>query len=315
MNAFWNVVRAEVFKVRRKRRTYVVAGLWWLLLPITVLVVARVLVANLGGSFANDQGGVDAIVQQIASPYGIARLALVGPGYLSPTFYVIVVALLTALLIGEERGYAMWKTVLVAQPSRWAVLFGKITVAMAALAIYMGGALLAGVAFGWIGTLFLPTDGAAGAWGELIGFYALQWAHLAALVAFAFLMVHVARNVALGLVLVFFLPALLEGVYTVYAAVVGFQPVNRFNVFLQTIRMRQVLEDLPKYFFTNNLYAPSRAPVGDLVASFSGGPEVQDFRTLLGIGITLEHAAWVAAGYAVLFTAWLTWRFLRVDVD
>jgi ABC-2 type transport system ATP-binding protein len=33
VNAFWNVVDAEAFKLVRKRRTYVLAGLWWLLLP------------------------------------------------------------------------------------------------------------------------------------------------------------------------------------------------------------------------------------------------------------------------------------------
>lgn len=316
MTAFVNVVRAELFKVRRKRRTYVVAGLWWVLLPVLALVVGRVLLDNLG-AIANDVGGIEPLLQQIASPYGIARLALVGPAYVSPPFYLIVVALFAALLVGEERVHAMWKTVLVAQPSRPAVLWGKLAVAMLVLGGLMAGAALAGFAFGALGTLFLPTD-FGGDWGGLLGLYALQWAFASALVGLAFLLVQVARNVALGIVMVFFLPPLLEGLYTVYAAVVGFQPINRFNAFLQTIRMRQLLEDLPAYFFTANVYAPARAPFSELTALFQnevasdGGP---DLGALLGAGITLEHAAWVAGGYAVALTALFAWRFLRADVD
>ena len=317
MNAFANVVRAELFKVRRKRRTFVVAGLWWILLPTLALVVGRVLLDNLG-AIANDLGGIEPLLQEFASPFGIARLGLVGPAYVSPTFYVIVVALFAALLVGEERTHAMWKTVLVVQPDRRAVLAGKFVVAMLVVGALMGGALVAGVLFGTVGMAFLPTD-FSGDWAGLLLLYAVQWAFASALVALAFLFVYVARNVALGLVMVFFLPALLEGLYTVYAAVVGFQPINRFNAFLQTIRMRQVLEDLPTYFFTANVYAPARQPARDLVAAFgaNAGQDGVDFDLggLLGTGITLEHAAWVVAGYTVALLALFAWRFLRADVD
>lgn len=317
MNAFVNVVRAELFKVRRKRRTVVVAGLWWILLPVLALVVGRVLFDNLG-AIANEIGGIAPLLQEFASPYGIARLGLVGPAFVSPTFYVIVVALFGALLVGEERTHAMWKTVLVVQPDRTAVLAGKSVVAMIVLGVLMGGALVAGIVFGTLGMAFLPTD-FSGEWTGLLRLYAVQWAFAAALVALTFLFVHVVRNVALGLVTVFFLPALLEGLYTVYAAVVGFQPINRFNAFLQTIRLRQVFEDLPTYFFTTNVYAPARKPARDLVEAFgatAGGDGVDfDLGGLLGTGITLDHAAWVVAGYTVALLALFAWRFLRADVD
>jgi hypothetical protein len=133
-----------------------------------VLIVGRVLVSNLGASFANEAGGVDLLVQTIASPFGIARIGLVGPAYVSPPFYVIVVAALAAVLIGEERSHKMWKTVLVAQPSRPGGArrqaggrdAGGRRAARAARS-------LAGVAFGAVGTLFLPTD-FAGDWGGLL---------------------------------------------------------------------------------------------------------------------------------------------------
>jgi ABC-type transport system involved in multi-copper enzyme maturation permease subunit len=319
VNPFVRVVDAELFKLVRKRRTYVLAFLWWLLMPALVLIVARVLVSNLA-AFADEAGVMDQAVQALASPFGIARIGLVGPAYLTPTFYVIVVAALAAVLVGEERGHQMWKTVLVAQPSRWAVLAGKLAVAMLAVGVLLAGAVVAGVLFGALGTLFLPTD-FSGAWAGLLGLYALQWAFASALIAFAFLMVYVARNLAMGMILVFFLPALLEGLYTIYAAIVGFQPINRFNVFLQTIRMRQLLEDLPTYFFTANVYAPAREPARELTTAFGAemaresGGQAPDFGALLGTGITLESATLVVAGYTLLFVAVMAWRFLRADIE
>lgn len=316
MSAVVNVVRAEAFKLLRKRRVYVLAGLWWLLLPALALIVARVLMTNLGASFANEVGGVDTIVQTFASPYGLGLIGIAGPANTSPNFFVVVVAALAAVLIGEERSHHMWKTVLVAQPSRVAVLAGKLIVAMLALGALMAGALLAAVVFGALGTTFLPTT-FAGAWGTLLATYLQQWAFSVALVAFAFLMLHLARNLAVGVILVFFLPSFLETLYTIYAAVVGFQPINRFNVFLQTIRLRQLLEDLPTYFFTANVFAPARQPIRTLIADFTGaaGPGAAEFGGLLGANVTIERAVWVVLGYTALCLGLLAWRFLRADVD
>ena len=317
MRGFAHVVRAEVFKVLRKRRTYVLAGLWWGLLPALVLFVGRLVHVNFGGTFVDESGGIALVVQEIASPYGIARIALIGPAYVSPTFYMIVAALLAALLIGEERGHAMWKTVLVAQPQRFPVMAGKVSVAMLALGVLMLGAATSGALFGALGTTFLPTTW-AGDWTGLAWLYALQWAFCLAAVLFAFLMVFLFKNIALGVVTVFFLPGLLEGLYTLYRATVGFEPVNRLNVLFQALRLQQRLEAIPQYFFTSNLYAPARSPVADLVRAVNtGGGEIpQDaLGQLLGAGITLPHAAAVMAGYAVVFGILLFWRFARHDVE
>ena len=314
MTAFLHTLRAEGFKLRRKRRMLVLAGLWWVLLPVLALIVGQVLTTNLARSFVNESGGVDLVVQGVASPYGIARLALVGPAVVSPSFYVIVVAALLAVLIGDERQHRMWKTVLTLQPARLGVLFAKLAAAMLAVGLLMGGALVASVLFGTLGALFLPTD-LSGAWGPLLGAYALQWLHLVALVAFAALVIHLARNVAVGIILLFFLPALLEGLYTVYAAAVGFQPINRFNVFLETIRLRQLLEDLPRFFFTNNVYAPARSSVSELIGAVFGQVEANDLGAILNVNVSLPMAALVSAGYAALLLALLAWRFTRADVD
>ena len=317
MSAFAQVVGAELFKARRKRRTYVLAGLWWLLLPIVTLIVARVIQINVAGSFVDESvGGVAGVLQEIASPYGLARIGLTGAAYLSPTFYIIVAALLAALFIGEEKSLNMWKTTLVAQPSRLAVLWGKIAAIMIVLGVLMIGALGSAVLAGAVGTLFLPTT-FAGDWAGIAGLYAAQWALLLGAVLFASLLIFLARNISLGIVSVFFLPALVEGLYTLVRTTVGFEPVNRLNAVFQALRLRQTLEDLPRYFFTNNLYLPARLPARDLIETFAAGDDLQEapFASIFGTGLTLPHAALVMAVYVALFGGLLTVLFLRRDVD
>ena len=132
MNALCtNVVRAELFKVVRKKRTYILAGLWWVVGPVLALIAGRVVQTNLSGSFVEGR-------PSRCKPWCRLSLHLTAwpasrwrcPRFISPTYYIIVLSLLGALFIGEERGQNMWKTVLVAQPNRLAVLAGKFAVAM-----------------------------------------------------------------------------------------------------------------------------------------------------------------------------------------
>lgn len=318
MRALLNVIQAEWFKVVRKRRTYILGILWLVLLPVLALIIGQVVLTTLSTEFAQEASpvAISDIVQAIASAYGIARLHLVLPALLSPPFYIIVMSLLAALFIGEERSQNMWKTTLVAQPSRLAVLTGKFIVAMLVYGIFLFGGYLLSFVYGAIGSLFLPTT-FAGAWLSLLGLYALQWLYGIAGMAFAFLMIWLLRNTALGIISIFFVPALLEGLYSIYATVVGFQPLNRLNVIFQALRLRQTLENLPRYFFTNNLYAPARAPLNEVIRIFGGNPATDDLgplTNLLGTGITLQHAGLVMAGYALVFGTILVISFLRRDV-
>ena len=315
-----NVVRAEMFKALRKRRFYVLGGLYWVLLPLLAVIVGRVVLVNLAGSFANEGGTVEAAVQAFASPFGIARLALMGPALMSPTAYIIAVALFAGLLVGEERSQHMWKTSLVVQPDRLAVLAGKTVVGMLLLGMLLLGALLAAVLVGALGSLFLPTT-FAGAWGSLVGFFALQWLYLAAALLLAYLLVYLVRSGTLGIVMVIFLPALLEGLYALISTLGALQPLTRINAVFQALRLQQLWEALPRYFFSPNLYAPARAPLGDLVRAFGATPGTSDqldmgpLNAFLGRGITLPHAAAVMAGYILIFGGLLVWVFLRRDVE
>jgi ABC-type transport system involved in multi-copper enzyme maturation permease subunit len=314
MSALWNVVHAELFKLMRKRRMMVLAGLWWLVLPMLALVVASLIQANL--QFVLDEFAAGAsVVGAFASPFGLARLAIAGPAFLSPTLYVIAAAAIAAVLIGDERTHQMWKTILTAQHARTTVLAGKLIAAMLALGALMLGGVISGALLGIVGMGFLPTD-FGGDWGTLLPLLLLQWLFSAALVAFSFLMIYLTRNLAVGVILIFFLPALIEGLYSIYAVAVGFQPINRFNILLQTLRIRQVLEDLPAYFFSTNLYAPARQQLNTLTEALLP-PEAQvgGLSDLLGSSISIERAAIVVSGYALLFAGLMLWRFLRSDVD
>jgi ABC-type transport system involved in multi-copper enzyme maturation permease subunit len=316
VNAVAHVIRAEMFKAFRKRRLYVLATLYWLLFPLVALIVAAVIHRNLGASFANEAGSVAQALQGFASPYGLARLALMGPALMSPTAYIIGVALFAGLLIGEERSQHMWKSALSAQPQRVAVLLGKVAVGMLLLGLLLAGGLIAAVLGGAIGTIFLPTT-FAGAWGALVGLFALQWLHLLGALVLAYLLVFLVRSGTLGIIMVIFLPALLEGLYSLLTALGQLQPLTRINAVFQVLRLRQAWEALPSYFFTANLYAPARNPLNELITSL-GGTASQDMGPLnafLGRGITLPHAAAVMAGYVVVFGGLLLWLFLRRDVE
>ena len=316
MNGYVNTVRAEIFKLRHKRRSYVIAGLLWLLLPLLLLVIGWVLQTRIAGTFAEEGFSVQEIVQSLASPIAIARNSLLILGNLAPSLLIIVIALTAALLVGEERTQNMWKTVLTVQPSRVAVLSGKLTASMLYLGVLLAGSLAASVVFGGIGTTFLGTEFGTG-WGELIGLYAVQWVFSLAAMLFAFLMVWLLRSLPLGIVSIFFLPAVLEGAYTFYRSVVGFERLtNRFNALLQTLQLRNTFQELPRYFFTTNLYAPSRKPIAEVAALFGGGDADFNLNNPLAAFFSpnLLHSALVLAVYALVFGALLYWRFTRSDI-
>lgn len=319
MNALLNVINAELFKTLRKRRVFVLAGLFWILVPVLLLIVGSVIKNNLAGTFADGDEvlNIQTTIQEIASPFGIARLMLMLPTFMSPTYYIIIIALLAALFMGEERSQNMWKTTLVAQPNRLAVLSGKFIVTFLIFGAILLGAYLSSIIFGAVGTIFLQTN-FSGDWFGLLRLYLLQWLFSIAGIAFAFLMVWFIRNIALGIVSIFFLPALLEGIYSLYRTAVGFERLTQLNALFQTLRLRSTLEELPRYFFTRNLYSPSRNPVNEIVRSLGGDPNSGDFgeffNNFLGT-FSLAHSGRVMAVYALIFGGFLVWRFLRRDVS
>ncbi len=308
-----NVIRAELFKTVRKRRSYLLAGLLWLVIPALLVFIGWLLQTRVAGTFVDEGESVREIIQAVASPFGIARNAFLLFGNLSPSLLIIVVALLATLLMGEERSQNMWKTVLVAAPNRLAVLAGKFVTAMLLLGVLMAGGLASGTLFGAIGMLFLPTS-FAGEWGGLVKLYALQWAFGASAMLFGFLLVWWIRSQPLAVVAILFLPAIVEGAYGFYRTVVGFERLNRLNAILQALQLRNTLEELPRYFFTTNLYAPAREPLAQLgrLVGAEFGAASGPFAGLLAADV--NRAAWVMAVYGVIFAALLVISFVRSDI-
>lgn len=314
-----HVIRAELFKAAHKRRVYIIAGLSWIVLPVLLVLVGWIIKSNIAGSFLDEGETIQATVQAIASPGGISRIALLLSGVGVPvSFLMVTVVLAATLLFGEEHTQNMWKTVLVTEPSRVTVLTGKLITAMILLAALFVGVYLSGPIIGGLGSLFLGTSFGSG-WVELAGLYALQWLFSLVALLFAFLIIWWIRNLPLAVVTVFFLPNLIEGIYSFYSLAVGFKPVNRINVFIQALQLRSTFEDLPRYFFTNNYYSPSREVISSLGANIGslfgqGGGELEAGLTSFFF-IAPPHATLTMAVYALIFGGLLYWSFTRRDIQ
>ncbi len=313
MTGLFNVIRAELFKARRKRRIYVFAALAWILPAVILLLIAYIAHTRIN---IDDGGATQEIIKFLAAPITIARINLIL--MINFVFFlIIVIALLSTLFIGEERNQKMWKTVLVAEPNRFTVLLGKIITAMLLLFFLFLGCLLSGVVFGYLGTLFLPTE-FSGDWLPVVKIYATQWLFTLTMLLFGFLMVWWLRNNALAIVGIILLPRLVEGLYGIYAVIseVG-QVNNRFMAALEALQLRNTLENLPRYFLTSNFSAPSR----EIILSVEEFSELDFFNEIGGAGpfvnmftIDLNRSMIVMGIYALIFGILLFWSFRRRDV-
>ena len=318
MNHIINVMRAELFKAARKRRTYIFAAMAWLISPAILLTIGIVTDINIAQQDFEGAEIAATVINALASPVGMARINLVLMVYFAG-FLTIVLALIAALFMGEERSQNMWKTVLVAQPNRVQTLCGKILSGMILMFFFFLGSILSALLIGGIGTFFLPTS-FQGDWGSLLGLYALQWSYCLAMLLFAYLMVALVRNNALGIVSVIFVPSLAENVYRILRFVLDLEPIrNNFTAMLRFMQFRENFENIPKYFLTHNFSAPARftglnsAELQETgIAEEIFGDSSSVFSDLFVAD--LQQASIVMAVYALIFGALLFWRFTRQDI-
>jgi ABC-type transport system involved in multi-copper enzyme maturation permease subunit len=314
MRATLSVVLAELFRIFRKRRTYVIAGFLWLLFPALLLLVGWILETRVAGTFLDEGESVNLFVQAVASPFALARNTLLLLGNTSPNLLMVVIALLAAVFIGEERTHNTWKAVLTNQPSRLAVLFGKVVATMLVLGMLLLGCYLVGALLGAVGMLFLPTTW-SGDWIHLAELYLLQWAFALVAVLFASFVIWLVRSLPVAIVTIFFLPAMIEGAIGFYLTVVGLDRLNRLNILIEALRLRRLAETLPQYFFTSNLYAPSRQPLSELAEVFGPGVVSGGAGPLAAFfTIDLPRAALVLFVYGAILTALFIWSFTRRDI-
>lgn len=297
---------AELLKAFRKKRTwFAILGLG-LVVPLAQVLGAAAVGRAVGGA-GLDQGVVARGLAQVASPYALARNNL---GAVLPGLLLVLCAVFAAFLVGEDRGYRMWKVILTAQPDRLRVLGAKFLAGMAVLGAVVAAVLVGSVLCGLAANAFGIAGGVQGDWGELLSLYALQWLVLAAPLALGFLVSWLVASPALAVIGIVVLPGLAEGLVraAILAQARGLSPLDAP---FQAARVREQLESIPRFFLTTNLNLGSRLLGRDVGSAL--GSELPG----LGLGLTGPSVGWsvtVALLYFALFAGLLVWSFSSRDI-
>ena len=309
------MMQAELMKASKKKRFWILTIVVAIIAPLVQLVIAGFVQSRAGGTVL-DQGDVVArAIQEVASPYSLTRNFL---GGIVPTMLLIMAALIGSFLMGEDRSYKMWKTILVANPDRIKVLSAKFLSGMTIALFIMVAGVLGAVLFGLIGMILGFSSSAAGDWGNIAGIFAVQWLSFAAPLALAFLLGWLLVSPLLGGVLVVLGPGILEGIIL---AVVSLSQVNRvtpLNAPLQQGRIQEVIEGLQQFFFTPNINPASRL-VGQALRDTFGGNLPSGSGGLAAFPALewdkIAFSGGVAAVYAALFIGLLIWSFTTRDIQ
>lgn len=305
------MISAEWFKAFRKKRFWVLLVLFAIVAPLIQLVTAGFINTRVAGTVADavGDGTVAKAIAEIASPYSLVRNAV---GGVLPLLLLPLAAIVGIFLVGEERTFKMWKTILVANPDRMRVLAAKFITGM----LILGSVILAGVVGGlFFGTIAIPLGLAssfAGNWGEFFGIALLQWVVLAAPLALGFLISWFFASPALAVIGVVVLPALLEGIITA-SVVFQLNRISALNAAFQADRLRETLAEWQRFFFTPNLNLGQR-----LIGQSLQNAGLGDFVST-DIIPTLEwDKIWWSVGaasvYALVFAAIMIWSFRTRDI-
>jgi ABC-type transport system involved in multi-copper enzyme maturation permease subunit len=305
------MISAEWFKAFRKKRFWVLLILFGVIAPLIQLVTAGFLSSRVSGTVAEAVGN-DAVakaISEIASPYSLVRNAV---GGVLPLLLLPLAAIVGIFLVGEERTFKMWKTILVANPDRMRVLASKFITGM----LILGAVILSGIAGGLVfGTIAIPfglASSFAGNWGEFFAIALLQWVVLAAPLALGFLISWLFASPAIAVIGVVVLPALIEGIATA-SIVFQLNRVSALNATFQAERLRETLEQWQRFFFTPNLNLGQRligqslqnAGFGDFMPS-NIVPSIEWDKIWWSVG--------AASVYALIFAAIMVWSFKTRDI-
>lgn len=294
---------AELLKAFRKKRTwFLILGLG-LVVPLVQVLGAAAVGRAVGGT-GLDGGGVAQGLAQVASPYALARNNL---GAVLPGLAFVLCAIIAAFLVGEERGYRMWKVILSARPDRLQVLAAKFLAGMLLLGAILGAVLVGSIVSGLAASALGVAGGVQGDWIELIGLYALQWLVLAAPLALGFLISWLVASPALAVIGVIVLPGIVEGIVRagILAQAQGLSPLSAP---FQAARVREQLETIPRYFLTTNVNVGSSLLGRDVTGALGTGLPG------LGGGTDLGWSVTVALLYFALFAGLLVWSFSSRDI-
>lgn len=296
-----DMVNAELLKAWHKKRFWLLVALFAVLIPAAQLAGAAFVTR-----IAGDAGG--AAAEQVASPFNLARNAIGGA---LPALLMVIAAIVAVFLIGEDRGYRMWKVIFTSGRDRLMVLAAKFLAGMAILAAIVAGALAGSLVFGAVGVALGLADGFGGDWGTLLALYALQWLALAAPLALGFLVSWVVASPAIAVIAIVILPGLVEGVIT--ASITAQARGGMLGALTSAATIRDRLEAATRFYFTNNVNIGSRYATDQVSQAFGTGAGALPFAT----GFAWDTVWWslgVAAVYLALFAGLTVWSFTTRDV-
>lgn len=302
MNAFFAVVVAELYKISRRKRLMLLGSLYWVVLPIIILLVTPTLRSAVTDAFT----GSRVLMQALASPYGLTQIGAGVGGYASPSLYLVIVAVVATALVGDEARFSTWKSLLVLQPQRLAVLFGKLVAGHIVVFFVLLGNVLGSIAVAGVGTFWLNTT-FEGNWSLIAWRLFLQWMFLFTPLIFAFLVTMYIRSTALAMVVILFLMPVAELIQQILANIARFNPLSQMAHFFKHGLIRPWWDALPDWYFTTNAFTPSRDIFNPILNMMGGGAQMS---TKLGTG----HSIMVLSVYGVIFLALLVPAFLRRDV-
>jgi ABC-type transport system involved in multi-copper enzyme maturation permease subunit len=303
----FEMIRAELTKGLRKKRFWLLFAIVTLIVPLIQLISAAFISGRVSSALA-ENATVARALSEIASPYSLARNHI--GGTMQALLYVLA-AIVAVFIVGEDRTYKMWKTILVAQPDRLKVLIAKFVSGMLIMLVMILGGLVGAFLFGSIGVALGYASTFAGDWGNLLGIAALQWLVLAAPLALGFLISWLTISPAIAVIGVVVLPTLVEGIVTALMALtIG--RVTPLTAALEAQRAQQNIETVRHYFFTPNvgigarLLSDALKGLGVTGSSVNALPNVDWNQIWASVGIS--------AVYFAIFAGVLVWNFTTRDV-
>lgn len=299
--SIFSIVLAELYKISRRRGLILLGAVYWLLVPTVLLLVTPTLRSAIADVFS----GSRVLMQTLASPFGLATVGTGIGGYSSPSLFFVIVAVVAIALIGDDTRFSTWKSTLVLQPRRFAVLFGKLIAGHLIVLLVLLGNVLGSIIVGGIGTTYLGTT-FEGDWTFLLQQVFLQWIFLLTPLIFAFLVVFYIRSTGLAIILILFLMPVVELILEILRNIARFNPVSQLAQFFQHDLVEPIWKALPDWQFTTNVFGPSRDVFNPVLGMLGGG-----FQPVTSGG---WHSVLVLAVYSAVFLALFVPAFLRRDV-
>jgi ABC-type transport system involved in multi-copper enzyme maturation permease subunit len=132
MTAFLNLLRAELFLLRKRTATWVILGIWL----VVTLLFAYVL------PYASYRTGSLDFAENLDSMLPGALAQTIGEGM--PFYGGALALILGVLVLGSEYGWNTWKTLLTQRPGRMPVFFAKLASLGVAMVVFVAGSFAMG---------------------------------------------------------------------------------------------------------------------------------------------------------------------------